>query len=146
MIKNLPKSLIEAATNILNKKTSIYQEEPDSTVTHNGVEYNINKLYRLADQHMKYVSVSDIDWVIPHLDLDKSRVERSDLSAPILITNDETRKVVLDGAHRLMKAHQNGIKTLPSIEVSSEDLIKAKMNISKQNNESEESRKKALYD
>jgi len=98
------------------KLRQIYHEEPTSTVTHDGNEYSVNKLLT-ATKYTKVrpTLVSDLKWILQDDNLDQSRVSRADLSAPILITKmSDGRLVVIDGAHRLQKAIQDNVVSLPA--------------------------------
>lgn len=102
----------------------MYQEEADSTVTHNGKEYNVNALLRKAAKlSIDDVPVMWMEWCINPSELDKDRVARADLSAPILYTIDPTYgHVPLDGAHRVAKAILLHRKTVPGRRIPTEWL------------------------
>ena len=101
----------------------IYQEEPTSTVTHDGGKYSLNKLFKMVDADpVAYFNVSDLDWV-----LKESRVSDADLNAPMLITVWNHKYVVLDGEHRLRKAIKEKVLQVPGRFVSPDQLEKAKI-------------------
>lgn len=114
------------------KLFELYQEEKDSTVTHAGIEYSVNKL--LADSEDSEVSdieVSKLEWII---DGDKpvdsqgntlTRMKDADITKPILITKWKGKWVVLDGIHRLLKAKDEKIATLPCKKINAADLDSA---------------------
>jgi hypothetical protein len=105
----------------------LYQEK-GSTFTHDGKEYDLNKVLRSVDkQDPIKVAVKDLEWEIED-DLmadDDERVKKADLSAPILVTKWQDKIVTVDGYHRLIKAVRDGVKELPAKEVSKEQLEKA---------------------
>lgn len=105
------------------KLFELYQEEPTSTVTHAGVEYNLNVLFKAVDADpVAYFNVSDLKWV-----LKEDRVSDADLSAPMLITIWDHKYVVLDGEHRLRKAIKEKVQQVPGRFVSLDQLEKAKI-------------------
>jgi hypothetical protein len=48
----------------------------------------------------------------------------ADLSYPVHVTFHNERWVILDGYHRLLKAHLLGVRTIPAVEVTPADLAK----------------------
>lgn len=98
------------------KLFELYQEEQNSTVTHDGDDYSVNKLL----QHTETLPITDIDvdqlkWnlesdkdsqgreMFQNGD-DKRRIADADLTAPVLVVRWNKKLVVLDGVHRLSKA------------------------------------------
>lgn len=106
----------------------LYQEEKGSTFTHDGKEYNLNKVLKsVDDQEEIEVSVKDLKWEIED-DLnsdDEKRIKDADLDAPILVTKWEDKLVTVDGYHRLIKAARKGKKELPAKMVSKDQLKQA---------------------
>lgn len=87
------------------KLWELYQEESDSTVTHNGHTYSVNKLLRYAeDIDVEEFDVADLKWILKHDSLDLERVKAKQIKHPILVTKLGEKLVVLDGIHRLAKA------------------------------------------
>lgn len=108
--------------------SELYQEEKTSTFTHDGVEYSLNKVLKLVDdKSVTDYDVSDLKWVLKHTTVERDRVEAADLSKPILVTKWEDKLVAIDGAHRLTKAVEDDVKTLPGKLVSKADLKKAEI-------------------
>lgn len=102
----------------------VYQEEDDSTFTHFGVEYDLNKLLRLTHgQQPAIVSMNDLAWNLLD-DLSADRVATSDPSVPLLVTIEDGVVYVLDGNHRLVKAHRAGDAEMPVIIVDHDLLVK----------------------
>lgn len=96
--------------------SKLYQEERDSSVTHDGRRYSLNRLFRLTQNDpVIMVQVSDLVWLTTEgPSPDPTRVEKADLDAPILITLWNHRLVVLDGWHRLHKAMKVSRADLPA--------------------------------
>lgn len=93
---------------------NIYQEDEDSTVTHNKKEYSLNMLLKLsADMAVEYYPVDDMKWILEFTTVTPKRKKRAELDKPLLITKLKDKLVVLDGAHRLAKAVGKKAKTLP---------------------------------
>lgn len=110
------------------KLHEFYQEEKDSTFTHNGVEYDLNKVLRLTkDTPIIDVDVQDLMWILDHDTPDVQRVQRADISKPILVVNQDGEKVVVDGLHRLAKAKRKQVKQLPVKIVTSKILRQSKI-------------------
>ena len=101
----------------------MYQEEDDSTVTHNGKEYAVNDLLRRAAKLPEVdVPLMWVEWCASpdKTKTDRERTARADITAPILFTIDpEYGHVVLDGAHRVSRAIQLKRKTIPGKEIPS---------------------------
>ena len=105
----------------------MYQEFEPSTFTHNGKQYDLNIVFKCVDKNkVTKVAVSEITWVLPYTVVDTNRVEKADLTIPILVTMDlKNRVTVIDGAHRLTKAVNENIISLPAKWVSKTILKKA---------------------
>lgn len=123
------------------KHSQVYQESGDGHFTHNGTKYSLNKALSIA--HTKpttTVKTADLSWILEYsfgeiagknvcyscrkgpADWHDQRVEKADLSTPILVTQEAERVVALDGLHRLIKAVNQGIKELPAKWLTSEEL------------------------
>ena len=103
----------------------MYNEPDDSEFTDNGHEYDLNGILSATlGMPVQNFPVSDLKWIFNYDDpfKDPTRVEEADLSAPILITQEQGVFVVVDGLHRLGKAVQNQMKTIPAIIVSTNIL------------------------
>lgn len=106
--------------------SDIYQESPTSTFTHDGKDYNLNQVLqavsgRPVDDH----SVEELKWVLDHTDTHPARINAADTNTPVLVTNWNGKKTVVDGAHRLAKAIEEGRTSIPGRMVGDEDLQKA---------------------
>jgi hypothetical protein len=98
------------------KICEFYQEEPGGTFTHAGTEYLLNPLLKFTETFpVINIPVSKLDWVITD---PTEESEYADTSVPILVTQWEGKLVVIDGYHRLLKAHKHNIKTIPAKIVS----------------------------
>jgi hypothetical protein len=85
------------------KAFEAYQEEEGGSFTHDGKEYDLNKLFELTqDFPLAYFFVGDLKWILD--EDDQERTLDADLNAPILVTQWQDKWVVLDGVHRLAKA------------------------------------------
>lgn len=95
-------------TKFVKIKNESYQEYK-STFTHDGIEYDLNKLFEFSELlPVELFDIDDLDWVLDHSTIDNNRVENADVNVPILITQYNGKYVVLDGAHRLTKAKKLG--------------------------------------
>lgn len=96
----------------------LYQEEKGSTFTHDGDDYDINKLFKLSEKlPVIKTKVSDLEWInkgFKPSKRDLRREKEADDNVPILITKWHNKLVVLDGFHRLLKAEDSNIKELPA--------------------------------
>lgn len=86
----------------------LYQEESDSTFTHWGVHYSVNKAIELTwKSKPTVVPMKDLKW--NEMDgLDTERVERSDVEIPLIAVYEDGRYYVVDGNHRLKKLISEG--------------------------------------
>ena len=104
----------------------MYQEEDDSTFTHNGKTYSVNEMLRRAKSlPIKDTPVMWVEWCASpdKTKADRARTNAADLEAPILYTVDPKHgHVVLDGAHRTAKAVKLRHKTLPGKEIPADWL------------------------
>jgi hypothetical protein len=116
-------------SNLINE---LYQEEESSTITHNGLKYDLNKLFRLSEHlPVTKIKVSDLDWETDGFKPSKSDTKReknSDLKFPILVTKWYNKWVVLDGFHRLLKSENNHTEELPAKIISHEILMVCRLN------------------
>lgn len=110
--------------------TEGYREGNDSTFTHHGVEYSIDKIHEQLDEDgtlATKVSVSELEWILKYGDADKNRVENSDTNTPILYTKENGKYYTIDGFHRLTKAVDKNIDELQGYLVTKQQLDKAKV-------------------
>lgn len=101
-----------------------YQEEPGGTFTHDGDEYSLNPLLKATDDYdVEDIPVDDLKWIIDS----EEDFEYADTDVPILVTPWEDKLVVIDGYHRLLKAVDQGLETLPGKMVPKQVLDKYKL-------------------
>lgn len=111
-----------------------YQEEKGSNFTHDGKNYDLNKLLKLS-AHIRpgLYRVSDLTWILNFDVPEPNSYDHINIEIPILITdwfdpNERVWKlVVIDGLHRLHVARVNKVSHLPGILISSDMLAKVKI-------------------
>lgn len=107
------------------------EEGRTNTFTHEGNDYDLYKLNGLIkDNPITQVPISKLIWIFKYDDPNKDQPERiktADISNPIVLLHWEGQIVVLDGLHRLKKAQQNDMISLPARYASEEDLEKCKL-------------------
>jgi hypothetical protein len=94
--------------------------EPGDELYPNGIfEFNITRLLAFVQEHAERFPVESVlvdeipNYDSPNLDEDTIRV--ADLTRPILLAEIAPERYgVIDGHHRLAKARQNGVTTLPA--------------------------------
>lgn len=95
--------------------TPPYREGPDSTATHDGKLYQLDTIFKLsALVPIKEFPIKELAWVLDYDTPNPERVEIADITAPIIVTPWEDKWVVIDGLHRLAKALELGLPTLPA--------------------------------
>ena len=115
---------------------SVYQEGADSTFGSQGAVYSLDKLFRVADKlptHQR--RVDQYDWILDEVGaIDPERVERSDLSFPILVVptrvGNTSKWVVVDGLHRLQKAKLRERRFILVKELTEQQLESARITTS----------------
>lgn len=111
-----------------------YQEEEDSSFTHDGKRYNLNCVLRRVQEYpIERIPVQNLRWILAYTPSEflqqpgaAARLARADLTAPILVAvskEEGGRFAVIDGLHRLMKAVKDRVKTLPARRVTASDLL-----------------------
>lgn len=109
-----------------------YREDNNSTFTHAGKLYSINRvLEQVEEDPVIKFPVKELSWILLHVDADSSRVKKADVTKPILIHKLKGKWVVVDGLHRLKKAIELGIDYLPARKVSDKVLNQAHINTKK---------------
>ena len=102
------------------------QFEP-GTFTFDGKKYELH----IVKQCVRYssitkVALTDVAWVLPYTFVDTDSIEKANLKIPILVTMNSKNKVtVIDGAHRVTKAIDEGVISLPAKWVTKSMLKKA---------------------
>jgi hypothetical protein len=103
----------------------LYNEPEDSTFGENGRTYDLNGILSATlGMEVKEYPVNQLIWIFKYDNPynDKSRIIAADLNAPILITKEGSKFVVIDGLHRLAKAERNNKPTIKGILVTRELL------------------------
>lgn len=124
--------------NDLFEKVSVrpYSEGPTSTYESNGILYRLDVLFKLVSKRKpSTIAVDRLKWILPFTTTYENRVKSADIKAPLLVhltkngmaKNDDVL-IVVDGAHRLMKAINEHTKELPCYLLSDEDMELARIN------------------
>jgi hypothetical protein len=94
------------------------------TFTHDGVKYDLEGILKEAHRYpIMNFYVRDLAWVLKYDTPREDRVQRADLSAPILVAYSKNGDLtVVDGLHRLAKAKREKIWTLPG-KLIDQDLL-----------------------
>lgn len=106
----------------------LYQEELDSTFTHEGVDYHLNTVLKaIKDLKLqpKPFSVKDLAWVLPHTSIDPERLDKANPNVPVIVAVSAKRDTVVDGGHRLQKAVNEGRSTIMGYAIDDAILEKA---------------------
>lgn len=116
---------------MLSFKNFILEKKDLDTFTHNDNDYDLKKLEGLIkDNPIKQYKVADMTWVFEYDDPmadGPERIKTADIEQPIIVIKWYNKLVPLDGVHRLKKAEDAGIKTLPGKMVSKEQLYQCKL-------------------
>lgn len=109
-----------------------YREEEGGAFTHDGVKYDINCAFEIADvKPIRNIAVDKLKWILKYLpdsSDDLERTDKSDLTAPILIALSKNGKLaVIDGSHRLQKAVNQKVKYLPAKYLTVKELKRCKI-------------------
>jgi hypothetical protein len=104
----------------------MYVEGPHSTFTHDGSQYSVDDLLRLAENHrVSEISIKAVEWILDNVDLEDRRIAAADLEIPIIVVDtNRYGPVVLDGTHRVAKAKREGVSKLPAVLLVERDLEK----------------------
>ncbi len=106
----------------------LYQEEDDSTVTHNNQLYDLNKLFATTEHfNTRIFNIKDLKWILKYSKPDPERIDDADPSVPIIVAYSNKKLVVIDGLHRLVKAIENGTDTIEGKFVYKDVLEKCKI-------------------
>ncbi len=106
----------------------LHQEEPTSTVTHNGQTYSLNKLFYITDRfQLRAFKIKDLKWILKYSKPDPDRLKGTLSTLPILVTYSDKKLVILDGLHRLCTAIDLGLTTIDGKFVYKDVLEKCKI-------------------
>ncbi|MBS9730349.1 hypothetical protein [Pseudomonas aeruginosa] len=102
-------------------------QEYGSTFVHDGKVYHLNDFLRRSETlPVQTVPLKDFEWLLEYaVEEDKDRIKRADYSFPLLITEWEGERVIIDGWHRFLKAHWDGQSAL-NVKVIPTDWFKGK--------------------
>ena len=102
---------------------SKYREDEDSTVTHNSVEYSINKILSTVDnKNVVEIDVSKLIWVFEYDNPRIDRIKKANIKYPIIAVEDNNELVAIDGLHRLAKMYLLDIKKAKCKMITTEEL------------------------
>lgn len=111
--------------------TEAYQEDEDSSFTHLGKEYNLNKIFEaIEDQHVQpqHLNVDELDWILEYSEEpDAERLKRADPRKPLLVVYQNQTYYTVDGLHRLTKVKDRGQKTIRAYVIDATMLSNAEM-------------------
>jgi hypothetical protein len=104
-------------------------KEYKSTFTHDGKEYDLNKMFKLT-QNRKSVEMplSKLKWILKYTKVYKKRVKNADTNYPILIGKYGKKWITYDGAHRLSKLVKQEKDSIKVIKVPKYILNKCLIN------------------
>ncbi len=108
-----------------------YQEGPTSTVTHDSIEYSLDRILELSRSlPATNFPISYLAWMVDgHLTKDdKKRIDSVDLTFPIIVTPWNNQYVIIDGWHRVVKATSAGLTHIPARIIFSDILALSKIN------------------
>ncbi len=128
----------------------LYQEHEGDSFGHDGVDYDINKIFKVAhEQEVSHIPVSDLAWNLEHSKMmsdtgelvcgscytmkgnkieHADRVSKADLTQPIIVLKTEDGKFLsVDGVHRIEKALNAGVEILPVKIISKEEFDSCRM-------------------
>jgi hypothetical protein len=112
----------------LFKNLAPYSEGPDSTFTHDGNKYSVDDAIAQSKLSKTVkVPVSELDWALEGAKVYPERLEQANIRQPVLITDWQGKKVVIDGTHRLYKAKSQSVEVLPTRYVDVGKLEKKSM-------------------
>jgi hypothetical protein len=89
----------------LFKNLASYKEGLESTFTHDGSTYRVDDAIEASrPSKTQKLPITDLSWITEYTKTDPSRIEEANIRQPVLVTDWQGKKVVVDGAHRLAKA------------------------------------------
>lgn len=104
--------------------------DPDDTVTHDGVPYDLN-IIRKGVRYLPRTlfNVSDLEWLLEECEWteeDEKRIPIINMRRPIFVVWWQGKLCNIDGYHRLKNAVRLGLKHLPGIMVPDEVMDQAR--------------------
>ena len=109
----------------------------DQTFSDDKGTWNVPDIFNYAKEHGKFINIP-IEKLLHNLEPSPNesgddlpghpefieRANRSDLSYPIIVVSYPDGLWIADGVHRLWKSRDEGIRSVPSYLISSDDLDK----------------------
>lgn len=106
-----------------------YSEGKDSTFTHQGVEYGIDKLHEVLREAgvspSTVFKVEDLKWILDHGVSSPERVDNADTDTPIIVSKESNTLYVIDGFHRLARAVKDNKEELKGYLITDKKLLDA---------------------
>lgn len=106
-----------------------YSEGADSTFTHLGSEYSIDKLHEVLEKNKvspnTVFKVEDLKWILNHGVSVPSRVDNADTDTPIIVSKENNTLYVVDGFHRLSRAVRDNKEELKGYLITDQKLLDA---------------------
>lgn len=128
---NVDRALETGSVNKYLEKSAGGYREPGSTFTHDGVEYDLNGVLLESDSiPVHQYSVDKLKWILEGATGNVNRVRSADISTPILVHKLRGKLVAVDGFHRVSKAVENGVKSLPG-RLITDDILKSNVYLEK---------------
>ncbi len=95
-----------------------YHEGKYSTFSSNGKSYQLDIIFDTTENiPVKPIEISKFNYLlndVPKYDLKRAKMDFININIPILITKEENLLILVDGFHRLIKAHTENKKTILS--------------------------------
>lgn len=113
-------------SNPLRKELLDGYGDPNDTITHDGIAYDLNKIRKeIYYFPRKLFKVDDMKWILdecPWTEEDEKRLSIINMKRPIFVCEWQGKLCNIDGFHRLTQAVRWGLEYLPGIFVSQEVL------------------------
>lgn len=103
--------------------------ETGSTFTHNGVEYDLNKIFKcVLNKKVRWIKIKSIDWIFKYDKPKKNRVLNADPNVPIIVMKWGNSWVIVDGLHRTAKQKLLGEDSIRCKVITEKELEKCEVN------------------
>lgn len=110
------------------KIAGVYREGGESVFSSGGRRYRLDDiLAQVEADPVRPFEVAALRWLLEVVRLDEDRVAAADVMAPVLVTEEAGRWLVVDGLHRLARAVSVGLEMLPGRYVAPEVLDKVRL-------------------
>lgn len=105
-----------------------YSEGIGDSFTHRGIRYDINKVFELAEKiKIEQIPTNKLSWILEHDVPDPKRLKTADYKYPLLVSLEDGVYYTVDGLHRLTKAVDDEVLSLPCKLISKQILEKARL-------------------